>query len=179
MDFKSLIKISMLKKLAHPNASKDLNVFLEKLPDNVGKNVLIAAGIAWGAAAALGLITMVKVQELTTLRAELKEAEALTPSVPFISENPVSKAAVEKFAEQFEETYQNVEITQQGSKVMITSGTTRSFGEFRESIAHVYNGGANWRVGLEKLCVGRECDTKHQLAVALNIKQVSVENPNQ
>ena len=61
---------------------------------------------------------------------------------------------------------------------MITSTRTTNFGEFREAIGHVYNGGVGWRVGLDKLCVGRECDQKHKLAVALSLKQVSVENAN-
>ncbi|MEM6781541.1 MAG: hypothetical protein AAF569_06725 [Pseudomonadota bacterium] len=155
-----------------------MNAFLEKMPQNAGNNALIAAGIIWGVAAALGLITMVKVQELTSLRAEFKETQAVQPSVPKISESAVSKDLVESFAAEFGDIYPGLDVNQQGSKIMITSGTTSNFGQFREALAHVYNGGSNWRVSLDKLCVGRECDQKHKLAVALSIKQVSVENPN-
>ena len=155
-----------------------MNAFLEKLPKNAGNNTLIAAGIVWGVAAALGLFTMVKAQELTTLRAEFKESKAITPSVPKIKEAAVSEAQVKKFSEEFSHIYPGLDVRQNGSKMMITSGTTSNFGQFREALAHVYNGGANWRVSLDKLCVGRECDKKHKLAVALSVKQVSVENPN-
>lgn len=178
MDFKSLFNAGTLKKLTSSQSSKDLNVFLEKLPQNAGNNALIAAGIVWGVAAALGLVTMVKAQELTTLRAELKEATAITPSIPTIKEASVNEAQVKQFSEEFSNIYTGLQVRQNGSKIMITSGTTANFGQFREALAHVYNGGANWRVSLDKLCVGRECDEKHKLAVALSIKQVSVENPN-
>lgn len=178
MDYKSVLNMSTLKKLASPQASKDINAFLEKLPANAGNNILIAAGIVWGVAAALGLFTMVKVQELTVLRAEYKEADAVTPSVPSIKEKSVSEKAVADFTGQFKKIYADLDIRQNGSTIMIASTSTANFGEFREAIAQVYNGGANWRVSMDRLCVGRECDKKHQLAVALNIKEVSVENPN-
>lgn len=178
MDFNSVLNAGTLKKLTSPQASKDLNAFLEKLPQNAGNNALIAAGIAWGFAAALGLFTMVKVQELTALRAEFKEAKAVTPSIPHIKEEAVSSDMVQKFSEEFVHIYPGLQVKQTGSKIMITSNTTSNFGQFREALAHVYNGGSNWRVSLDKLCVGRECNDKHKLAVALSIKQVSVENPN-
>ena len=178
MDFKSLFSVGTLKKLTNPQASKDLNVFLEKLPQNAGHPVLIAAGIAWGFAAAAGLITMVKVQELTELRAELKESQAITPAIPSIKETAVNQDQIKSFVTEFQNNYGGLEVKQSGSNIMITSTRTTNFGEFREAIGHVYNGGVGWRVGLDKLCVGRECDQKHKLAVALSLKQVSVENAN-
>lgn len=176
MDFKSL-NTGWLKKLASPQSSKDLNAFLEKMPQNAGNTALIAAGIVWGLAAAIGLVTMVKVQELTELRAELKEAQALSPSVPKISERAAPKNEIEAFAAKMSKTYPGLLVKPASNGIQITSGSTANFGQFREAIAHVYNGGANWRVNLDQLCVGRECDKNDKLAVALSIKQVSVENP--
>ncbi len=178
MDFKSYINAGTLKKLTSSQSSKDLNAFLERLPQNAGNNALIAAGIVWGVAAALGLVTMVKAQELTTLRAEFKEAKAVTPPIPVIKEASVSEDQIKTFSDEFSQIYKGLDVRQSGSKIMITSDTTSNFGQFREALAHVYNGGSNWRVSLDKLCVGRECDQKHKLAVALTVKQVSVENPN-
>jgi len=54
MDFKSFDMNSMQKYFS-PKATEDLNVFLEKLPQNAGKTILIAAAIAWGMAATTGL----------------------------------------------------------------------------------------------------------------------------
>lgn len=178
MDFKSLLNVGTFKKLTSPQASKDLNAFLEKLPTNAGNNALIAAGIVWAFAAALGLLTMIKVQDLTALRAELKESQAIQPSIPTIKENPVDSKLVEKFVGELQSNYGGLIVKQNGASILLTSSRTTNFGEFREAIGHVYNGGENWRVALEKLCVGRECDKTHMLAVALGVKQVSVENPN-
>ena len=181
MDYKKILSSSTLKKLMSPQASSDLNRFLEALPQNAGQNVLIAAGIAWGVAAALGLITMVKVQELTALRAEYREAEALTPEVPSIAESAVPAADVEKFAKQFEKIYSGLSVRQSGSKITVSAASTSRFGQFREAIGHVYNGGRDWRVSLESLCVGRECTSEKnsRLVVSLNLKKVSVENIGQ
>ncbi len=177
MDFKSL-NMGMLKKLTSPQSSKDLNAFLEKLPQNAGNTVLVAAGIVWGISAALGLVTMVKAQELTELRAELKETQALSPSVPKITEGSIPQKDIEAFVEKMKKTYKGLDVKKSSAGIQITSTTTSNFGQFREAVAHVSNGGANWRINLDQLCVGRECNQNDKLAVSLSIKQVSVENPN-
>ncbi|MBU0859598.1 MAG: hypothetical protein KJ667_06650, partial [Alphaproteobacteria bacterium] len=64
----------------------------------------------------------------------------------------------------------------QGAGVFITSTTTGNFGEFREAIGHVQNGGSGWRVTVDRLCVGRECD-RDKLAALLKISTVSVDKP--
>jgi len=177
VDFKSL-DFNKLKKLLDPKASADLNTFLERLPQNAGQTVLIAAAIAWGMAAALGLYTAVKVQQLTELRAELKETQALKPNVPTINNVPIDKASVDKFVADAKEIYRGLSITASGSTVIITATNTRNFTEFREALGHVQNGGQGWRVSLEKLCVGRECDKTHKLAASLKVNKVSVQPPS-
>lgn len=175
MDLKSF-DWRVLKKLLDPKASSDLNAFLEKLPQTAGQTILIAAGIAWASAAMLGLYTVVQTQELIQLRAELRSTEALRPVVPTISDVPVSAALVQSFAETMAATYRGLQIRPQGAGVSITSPTTTSFGEFREAIGHVQNGGSGWRVTVERLCVGRECD-RDKLAALLRINTVSVDMP--
>lgn len=177
MDFKSL-DMNKFKKLLDPKASADLNTFLERLPQNAGQTVLIAAAIAWGMAAALGLYTAVKVQQLTELRAELRETEALKPNVPTINNVPIEKEAVDKFVAEAKEIYRGLTITASGSTVIITASNTKNFTEFREALGHVQNGGQGWRVSLEKLCVGRECDKTHKLAASLKVNKVSVQPPS-
>ncbi|MEM8833360.1 MAG: hypothetical protein AAGB32_02350 [Pseudomonadota bacterium] len=176
MDFKSF-DLGKYKKYFGAHSSQDLNRFLEALPQNAGQTVLIAAGIAWGMAAAAGLYAAVQAQSLTELRATLKETQALKPSVPTIKNVAIPKTEVEKFVEQAKKTYRGLDIKSQGSTVIITAASTSNFAEFREAIGHVQNGGNGWRVSLEKLCVGRECDKRSKLAASLKVNKVSVENP--
>lgn len=166
-----------LQKLMDPKSSGDLNAFLEKLPHNAGQTVLIAAGIAWAMAGALGLYASVQARQLTELRAELVKAEALTPIVPKISDVPINTEEVKAFIEKTKKAYPGLVFEVNGSSIIITSSMTNNFGQFREAIGHMQNGGSGWRVGLEKLCVGRECAEQQKLAIALKVNKVSVENP--
>ncbi len=176
VDFKNF-DMSVLKKLMDPKSSGDLNAFLEKLPQNAGQTVLIAAGIAWAMAGALGLYASIQARQLTELRAELKEAEALTPIVPTIKDVPIAKEEVEAFIKKVTPNYNGLNMTVNGSTIVITSGQTSNFAKFREAIGHMQNGGSGWRVTLDKLCVGRECGNTDKLAVSLKVNKVSVENP--
>ncbi|MFA5593493.1 MAG: hypothetical protein WC989_09305 [Micavibrio sp.] len=177
LDLKKL-DISALKKLTDPKAAGDLNVFLEKMPQHVGQTVLIAAGIAWAMAGALGLYASVQARQLTEFRADLAKAEATQPSVPRISDVPIAPAEVEAFITKVAPSYPGLNMQVKGSSIIITSSYTGDFGKFREAIGHMQNGGSGWRVTLEKLCVGRECGDKDKLGVSLRVNKVSVENPN-
>jgi len=176
MDFKS-INMATMKKYFGTHSSADLNSFLENLPQNAGKTVLIAAGIVWGIAAAAGLYTTMQAQSLTKFRAELKETQALKPSVPKIVNVAIPANEVQKFVEDAKKTYRGIDLKANKSTIVITASSTGNFSEFREAIGHVQNGGNGWRVTLEKLCVGRECDKRNKLMASLKVNKVSVENP--
>ncbi|MBI1237692.1 MAG: hypothetical protein GC188_13525 [Alphaproteobacteria bacterium] len=176
MDFKSF-DMGVLKKLADPKLAGDLNAFLEKMPERAGHTILIAAGIAWAVAAAASMFATIKVQQLTELRNSVKEAQALVPIVPKISDKPISPEEVKTFAEEAGKAYKDLNIVANGSSIIITAPSTSLYGQFREAVGHVQNGGSGWRVSLQKLCVGRECDKNAQLAASLTINKVSVENP--
>lgn len=165
-----------IQKYFNPQAAEDLNVFLENMPQTAGQTALIAAGIAWMAAGALGLYTFIQVQNLTELRAELKETQALKPLVPIVRDVPVRAAEVTDFVTSLKEAYPNLDIKQQGASIQITARSTAQFGAFRESIGHVQNGGTGWRVNVSKLCVGRECEA-NPLGALLKINKVSVDKP--
>jgi hypothetical protein len=164
-----------LQKYLQPQAANDLNAFLEKLPQTAGNQVLIAGGIAWAVAGALGLYTFVQTTQMIELRAKLKDMQALQPIVPKITDVPVSPAEVEGFAKELAEIYRGLNIKSTGSSIQISSNDTSRFAEFREAVGHVQNGGSGWRVSVEKLCVGRECD-RDKLAALLKINKVSVNN---
>ena len=165
-----------LKKYTSPQAADDLNAFLEKMPQNVGQTMLIIAGVVWGVAGAMGLYTTVQLQTLTELRAELEEAESLKPVVPVIKDVAVRKEEVTQFVDKIKETYQAISIDANGASILITADTTAKFGIFREAVGHVQNGGSGWRVNIDRLCVGRECE-RRPLAAALKINKVSVQKP--
>ncbi len=165
-----------LQKFTSPQAAEDLNVFLEKLPQNAGKTMLIIAGVAWGFAGAVGLFTTVQLQKITELRVALEEAEAVKPQVPQLIDEPVSAQAINDFVEKTKQIYTGLDIKASGQTIMITSKTTDAYGQFREAIGHVQNGGSGWRVSIDKLCVGRECP-RDQLSAALRINTVSVKKP--
>lgn len=165
-----------LQNYFSPQATSDLNEFLEKMPQNAGNAVLIAAGIAWMAAAAFGLFTTMKVQELTEMRAELKETQAKRPSVPTIRNVPVNQNKLRRFVSDLERLYPNLIVKQQGSSIFIGAGELPLFGTFREAVGHVQNGGTGWRVKVDNICVGREC-RREKLAALLRINKVSVEKP--
>lgn len=176
MDFKSINWNAVIKKLTGPQSTHDLNEFLENLPHTAGHTVLIAAGIAWASAAAIGLFTTVQIQGMTEMRASLKEAEALRPIVPTIRDVPVPPTDVKAFADDLIKIYPDLAVKANGSSIQIAAKTTANFGQFREAVSHVQNGGSGWRVSVDRLCVGRECPSD-KLAVALKINRVSVDKP--
>ena len=161
-----------------PQASEDLNRFLENLPNTAGQNALIAAGIAWAAAGALGLYATVQTQHMIELRAELKQVEALKPMVPRVTDVPVPAKDVKAFADDLSQIYRGLKIQASGSSIQISATDTARFAEFREAIGHAQNGGAGWRVSVDRMCVGRECD-KDKLIALLKINKVSVDKPTQ
>jgi hypothetical protein len=165
-----------LQKYTSPKAVEDMNVFLEKLPQHAGQTLLIMAAVAWAAAGASGLYVTIQMRELTKLRTDLQEAKAVKPMVPVIKEAPVPPQEITDFVDKMGEVYNGVSIKENGSSILITSAETIAFGQFREAIGHVQNGGSGWRVNIERLCVGRECD-KQPLAAAFNLTKVSVDKP--
>lgn len=162
-----------VQRYLSPQAMNDLNAFLEKLPQTAGHTVLMAAGVAWAMAAATGLLATLQVKSLLEARGKLAEATALLPPVPKIEDIPVPKTEIEAFVKALKDTYRTVDIKSNGSTIVISSKTTAAFNEFREAVGHVQNGGTGWRVSIDKLCVGRECQT-FQLGASLKINKVSV-----
>ena len=165
---------SFIKKLSSPQAAGDLNKFLEGMPQAAGQTALIAAGVAWISAGAFGLYTNIQLKTLTEMRAKLAETQALQPLVPRITDVPVSQEDVQKFADSMQASYPGLQIKTQGPAIYITSDSTTAFGQFREAVGHVQNGGSGWRVSVDRLCVGRECE-QVKLGALLKINKVSVD----
>ncbi len=176
MDIKALKDFDWrsLNKYVSPKAMDDMNVFLEKLPQNTNKSLLVLTAVIWSVAAAAGLFTTVKMQEFAELSVNRDEAKALLPNVPKIQDKPVAAAEVKDFVDELQEIYKGLEIKGNSSNIIIRAKSTAQYGQFREAIGHVQNGGLGWRVDVEKLCVGKECP-QYPLSASLKINSVSVE----
>ncbi len=150
------------------------NLFLENLPQNTSKSVLVIVAIIWGVAASLGLYTSIKLQEVAELSVKLDESKALSPVVPKIQDKPVSISEIKSFVDNLQNIYKGLEIKNNSSSIDVFARSTAQFGQFREAIGHIQNGGLGWRVNVERLCVGKECK-QSPLTASLKIYKVSVE----
>ena len=176
MEFKKLQEFDWrsLNKYTSPKAMDDLNAFLEKLPQNTNKYLLITVAVIWSAAGVLGLFTAVKMQEFAEISVEREEAKSLLPNVPQIKNQAVNAKAVKDFVDELQEIYKGLEIKGNSSDIIINAKSTAQFGQFREAVGHIQNGGDGWRVDVKNLCVGRECK-QYPLSAVLNINSVTVE----
>ncbi len=165
-----------LQKYTKPQAADDLNVFLEKLPQNAGQTMLIMAGISWSIAGAVGLFTAVQLQQITELRTAVEEAQALKPIVPKMINQAANAKQVADFVEDAKKIYNGLDIKASGASITISAKNTNAYGQFREALGHVQTGGSGWRIEIDKLCVGRECE-RFQLSASLKINTVSVKGP--
>lgn len=166
-----------LKKYTSPQASGDLNKFLEKLPQNTNQTLLIVMAIVWSCAGALGLYTTIQMQAFTELRAELQEMEAVKPVVPNLVNQSIDRNQIARFVDQIKKTYKNINIQAKGSEVNLSAKDTRFYGQFREAIGHIQNGGSGWVLEIDRLCVGRECKST-ELSAVLKINKITVEMPS-
>lgn len=171
------VDLKAMGKYFSPRALDDLNGFIEKLPQNAGQTILIAAAVAWGFVGALGLFTTMKAQDLNNLRAQLQDAKALKPIVPVLSEVPIDQKSIEEFSKKLNQTYKTLDSRSQGNKITITAVQTSAFNLFREAVLQVQNGGLGWKVSLDKMCVGRECK-QNQLSISLKINKITIDKPN-
>lgn len=169
-DFRSL------SKYMSGQSADDLNRFLDKVPQNAGKTALIAGGIAWGAVAALALFSMLQTQKLTELRAQLQGSESLKPIVPVITMTPVAADQVKAFADRAKDLYPGLTVTANNNVLTIQSKDTSSYAQFREIMGHVVSGGPGWKVGVDSICVGREC-AQNAINVSLKIEKINIDKP--
>ena len=163
-----------MKRLTSDQMTDDLNRFLEALPQNVGQVMISFVAAAWIFAGATGLYTMVQLQNLSELRAELEASNAVKPNVPEISTKPMPNKQVKDLAEILASTYRDLDIQASGSGVTISADTTAYFGLFREAIGYVREHKSGIRTNIHAMCVGRECEKK-PLSVTLKVNTIGVD----
>ena len=166
-----------IQKYFTPQAADDLTRFMDTLPVYAGKGALVAAGIAWAAAAALGLFTVVQTKNLTEMRASLQTSNALKPLVPTISTTPVGRDDINTLVDRYKTVYPDLSVTVIGSDLAIRSKQTSHYTEFREALGHTVNGGKGWKVSVESLCVGRECK-QGGLDALIKVQKLKIDKPS-
>ncbi len=176
MDLKSLQSFDWrsLEKYFSAQASDDLNDFLEALPQNAGNTILIVAAVTWSVAAVVGLYVSTQMERIAELKSEIESVDALQPSVPIIREANVPPQQLQNLASKIDAAYKGVKVAANGSNIAITGRSTAAFGQFREAMGYIQNGGKGWKVTINKLCVGREC-SQNELSAELKVSKVSVE----
>ncbi len=156
-NFKSLN--AQMAKYLSPQSMTDMNKFLEGLPLRAGHAVLIAGGLAWLLGGLAIVYATTVAQDVADIRAELAKSEALKPVVAQLKSTPVPDNEITDFVNRVKPIYSSVTITKSSpGTITVSASDGRYFGAFREAINHAYNGGQRWRLSLDSLCVGRECE---------------------
>jgi hypothetical protein len=166
-----------LKRYFSPGAYKDLDVFLEQLPMRAGKLVIIAGVTAWLVAGCCIVYVVTQANHVMGLRADILKAETLKPTVPVITQVPVDGPEVDAFAKHLVELYPQIQVMAQGNRIEIRGQTTDKYGAFREAVGHTFNGGTDWRLNVEEMCVGRECKANTALYGAFTVYRLRVDKP--
>lgn len=158
-DMGNIKKVNWRKvaSFANPQSVKDLDHFLDKLPQRAGMNGIIVASIIWAIAGVSVLMAYTKSIDVQEVRKELAEAEALRPTVPAVKMTKVPAAAVKLHVDKVKELYKNIELQQAGDIIKVTSVSTRNFAEWRAAISDIAFGEVSWRLSVQEMCAGREC----------------------
>jgi hypothetical protein len=148
---------AMIQKYTSPQALKDFDSFLDNLPLNVGNNALIAAGVVCLMGAASMWFCAEQLQNVSKLRTELTNVQALQPPVPVLKYVPVKVDVLKPVAAKIEATFKGVKLDATDGDVKISAADTDYFPQFLAAISYLQRGGRNWKVKTESMCVGREC----------------------
>jgi hypothetical protein len=175
MDLKDF-NMGTIQKYTSPQAMKDFDAFLDKLPLNVGYNALIAAGVVCLMGAASVWFSAQQLQEVSKLHADLTNVQALQPPVPVLKYTPVSEDVLKPLAKKIEATFKGVKIQTSAGGMKLSALDTDYFPQFLAAISYLQRGGRNWKVKTETLCVGRDCKAD-KLSADLKVDMVSFGAP--
>lgn len=171
------IDLRVLQRYTSSQAVKDFDRFLDNLPMNVGYHALAAAGLAWVIAAAAVLFTFTEVGKVSKFRTELMEVGALKPPIPVLKYDPVSKADLDKSGRKIKKIFTTIDATvTQDGKISLKAMDTDYFPQFLGAINFLQNGGKNWRVTSDSICVGRDCKGS-PISAAFKVEYVRIGDP--
>lgn len=175
MDFKKIDWVA-LKRYTSPQAVKDLDRFLDAIPMTVGYNALAAASLAWVLAGAAVLFASGETSKVSKMHADLMQVQALRPPIPTIQYVPVGDSALKPLAEKISGTYKGITITTSEGMAIVSGQDTDFFPQFLAVISSLQRGGRNWKVQIDKMCVGTGC-IGAKLTASLKIDAVRIGEP--
>lgn len=168
--------------LTNPKHTQDLQSFVENLPEKVGTTTLALAGAVWLVAGLAIIYGTTQSDKIAALKTELEQTNTLTPPIPIIQNVQIDKQSVQTFTKKAASEYEKtgVKISEVNGKIEIRGNTGRQYGVFREAVGHIQNGGTGWRVSVDELCVGRECQTgkaRSFLYGLFSVSRINIEMP--
>lgn len=166
-----------MQKYMNGESVKDLDRFLDNLPMAVGYPALAAAGVAWVLAGMSALFAAGEIEKATQLRAELMKVEALQPPVPRVVYSSVSKTQLEQVLKNVNGLYPGITVTASGEgQVTLSGGQVGYYPQFRAAISHIQSVERNWRVSIQDMCMGRECNGGG-LSATLKVDLARIDTP--
>lgn len=166
-----------LQRFTEPQAMKDLDQFLDNLPQRAGKNALMIAAAIW-CLAAIGLFLVFhNAQSLKDIQKQLSIAEGTLITVPKLTYNPIDAQILRPTLEKLKKIYPSLIIEMQdGVAISVKASTTRDFPAWRAAIGDIAYGGQGWKIGVRTLCAGRDCKGE-PLQASLLVQNVDIQIP--
>lgn len=166
-----------LQRLTDPQAMKDLDQFLDNLPQRAGKNALIIAAVMWFIAACSLFLLFHDAKSLKDIQKHLSLAEANRITVPQMTYTPADPVALKPLVEKLRKIYPSLTFElQNGGMIGVKALTTRDFSAWRSAISDLAYGSPGWRVSVKKLCTGRGC-VNEPLQASLVVQDVTIQIP--
>lgn len=166
-----------LQRLTDPQMMKDLDEFLDNLPQRAGKNAIIVAAVIW-VIAAIGLFLLFNnTLSLRAIQKQLAIAEGTQIAVPQISYETVSPPILAPTLEKLRKIYPTLTFDIQSSGAIgVNAVNTRDFPAWRSAINDLAYGSPGWKISVQKLCAGRNCKDQ-QLQASILVQDVNIHLP--
>ena len=166
-----------LQHLTDAQTIKDMDQFLDMLPQRAGKNALLIASGMWCIAAVGLFLVFHNAQSLKDIQKQLASAEGTHITVPEISYKPADMKIIKPIIDNLKKIYPSLIIdSQDGTAISIKASTTRDFSAWRSAISDIAFGSQAWKLGVKKLCAGRNCQGEPLQAVII-VQNVDIELP--
>ena len=166
-----------LKRLTDPQMVKDLDQFLDNLPQRAGKNAIFAAAGIWFIAAVGLFLLYHNALSLKDIQKQLAIAEGTLITVPQISYQPVNTIILNPIIEKMRKIYPSLifDIQNEGA-IGIKALNTRDFPAWRAAIGDLAYGSAAWKLSIKQLCAGRGCKNEPLQAIII-VQDVNIQLP--
>lgn len=166
-----------LQRLTDPQTMKDLDAFLDHLPQRAGKNALIIAAVMWVVAAGALFLLFHDAKSLKDIQKQLSLAEANRITVPQLSYRPVDPAILKPIVEKLKKVYPSLTFELQNEGMIgVKALTTRDFPAWRSAIGDLAFGSPGWKLSVKKLCTGRGCASE-PLQASIAVQEVMIQAP--